>query len=179
MQSYHLFILTLAVKVHSVPRNLSPEEWARQQNDQRFNQEAYHGLPWEKFSKQGFSPRESQRRLRLPNSNRQNALPPTLISDDLTPTKTDPMSLMRRELWDSSGCSDTHSNCFTYSCKLLDPQLLASPMDRETICLPWQQAPPVFRYVTSTHRCYDMLSSSASMVVAALLGTTAPLRMGS
>jgi len=117
MQSYLLLILiTPAVGAHSTPRDQSPEEWARQQNDQRFNQEAYHGLPWEEYSKQGFFPREPQRRLRLADSDRQNAFPPTLTSGDLAPTKTDPMSLMPRA-FDGSGCSlDGTPNCFTFIC---------------------------------------------------------------
>ncbi|KAH6871627.1 hypothetical protein B0T10DRAFT_260255 [Thelonectria olida] len=113
MQSYLLFVLiTLAVVAHSAPRDQTPEEWARQQNDQRFNQEAYHGLPWEEYSKQSFFPREQQHRFRLADSDRQNAFLPTLASDDRAPTKTVPISLMRRAF--ENGCGP--KNCFTFLC---------------------------------------------------------------
>ncbi|KAH6974551.1 hypothetical protein BKA56DRAFT_591490 [Ilyonectria sp. MPI-CAGE-AT-0026] len=131
MQSYLLFILTLAVVAHAAHRDQTPEEWARQQNDDRFNREAYHILPWEEYSQEGFFPREPQRRLRQQDSYRQNAFNPTLTSDDLTPTRTDPMRLMPRASF-RNGCRlDETSNCFTFICKCLDPQLLASLPSRQ------------------------------------------------
>lgn len=118
MQMYPLFILTLAVVVYSTPGDQTPEEWARQQNDQRFNREAYDALPWEEYSKQGFFPRELPRRIRLADSDRQDRSPPTFTSDDLTPTRTDPMGLMRRVPLGTFTC-EVGSHCYTFTCKLL------------------------------------------------------------
>jgi hypothetical protein len=120
LQSYYLFILTLAMVAHSAPRHQTPEEWAREQNDQRFNRDAYDGLPWEEYSKQGFSPRKPPRRLRLADSDRQRAFRPTLTSDDFAPTRTHAMSLMRRAPQATFTCNPG-ANCYTFNCKFLGP----------------------------------------------------------
>lgn len=120
LQSYLPFILTLAAVAHSAPRDQTPEEWAREQNDQRFNQEAYHGLPWQEYSEQGFFPRELQRPLALADSDKLDAFPPTLTSNDFAPTKTDARNLMRRGPQATFTC-DPGSNCFTFTCEFLPP----------------------------------------------------------
>ena len=123
MRIYLAFILTLAVVVNSASRPQTPEEWARQQNDKRFNDEAYHGLPWEEYSKQGFFPREPQVHPRQADSDARNALPPSVTSDDLKPTRTDSMGLIRRAPQGTLRCPEGGGGdeCFTFSCKSLGP----------------------------------------------------------
>jgi hypothetical protein len=133
LHSYLLFTLAGAMVAQSAPRDSTPEEWAREQNDQRFNREAYRGLPWEEYSKEGFFSRAPQSPVGLADSDREDALPPTHTSDDFSPTRTYAMGLKRRapQASASSGTFNCDSgDCYTFLCKFLGLEsvdVVASP----------------------------------------------------
>jgi hypothetical protein len=101
MQSHLLFIQVLAVVAIC----------ARQQNDQPFNDKAYRDIPWDEDSEHGFFSREPAA------FHGHNAVPPSLTTDSLVPTRTHPRGLIRRG-FDSDGCNLETNNCFTFLCKL-------------------------------------------------------------
>jgi hypothetical protein len=119
LQIYFLFFPTFAKVAHSAPRDETPEEWARDQTNRRFEQEAHRGPPWEDYNKQGFISRAPQSRLGLAESDRQNALPPTRTPHDLAPTRTY-ASLTRRAPQTSADLGTftciPGKDCYTFSC---------------------------------------------------------------
>lgn len=124
LQIYFLFFPTFAKVAHSAPRDETPEEWARDQTNRRFEQEAHRGPPWEDYNKQGFFSRAPQSRLGLAESDRQNALPPTRTPHDLAPTRTY-ASLTRRAPQTSADLGTftciPGKDCYTFSCKFAAP----------------------------------------------------------
>ncbi|KAI8654349.1 hypothetical protein NCS56_01392000 [Fusarium sp. Ph1] len=138
MQSHLLFIQVLAVVAIC----------ARQQNDQPFSDRAYRDIPWDEDSEHGFFGREPAA------FHGHNAVPPSLTTDSLVPTRTHPRGLIRR----NDGCSLETNNCFTFLC----------PTSIQ-VCLSLQ----------GCHAMAWMLSDSALMVVVANLETTVESEMES
>lgn len=114
LQGSLILLFGLAATLQSAAADETPDDWARDLNNERFDSEAYHGQPWEEYRKAGFFPREPPRRVVL-DGDIQSEILPTPTSGDDASTRTLAVHLMPRDPTYTFTCNPG-ANCYTYAC---------------------------------------------------------------